>query len=176
MEASSRAASDSRLHLFLDANVLIKGTVAGWGASKAVLIFGAQGLVQLLTSETVQRDVERVLDRRGLLGDRHSGYRRFLRLTRLVVLPDPSDEAVETAIPELLPAVRHRADVAVIVAARDARPDWVLSENQRHFNPAVAQATGLRIVTPQAFLAELVRSAFRQSSSVPDPGSEPTAG
>lgn len=170
MEASSPAPSEPRDHLFVDANVLIKGTVAGWGASKAVLILGAQGFVQLVTSATVQRDVERVLDRRGLLGDRDTAYRRLVRLTRLIVLPDPSDEAVVAAVPLLLPLVRHRADIAVIVAAQNARPDWVLSENERHFNPAVAEATGLRIATPQAFLAALVR-ASRPSSSLIDPAS-----
>ena len=62
-------------------------------------------------------------------------------------------------MPRLLPVVRHQADVAVVVAAQHAAPDWVVSENERHFNQRVAELTGLRIVTPAALLAALFAAA-----------------
>jgi hypothetical protein len=36
-----------------------------------------------------------------------------------------------------------------------AKPDWLLSHNTKHFTPAVAQRTGLRIATPVEFFKTL---------------------
>ena len=165
--------TEPRSRVSVDANVLVKGIRSAWGSSKAVLILGTLGLIRIETSALVQHEAERALARASIAVGSGSDYSGLVRRLRLVVHPAPPEADVVAAMPTLLPLVRHRADVAVIVAARDARPDWVLSENQRHFNPAVAQATGLRIVTPQAFLAELVRSASRPNSSVSDAGSVP---
>jgi hypothetical protein len=55
----------------------------------------------------------------------------------------------------LLPALRHDNDLPLVVAAEQARPDWVISANDGHWNDEVARRTGLRIVTPHAFLRRL---------------------
>jgi hypothetical protein len=55
----------------------------------------------------------------------------------------------------LMPAVRHENDMASIVAAVLARPDWVLSTNTKHWNQDVAARTGLHIATPLDFLEHL---------------------
>jgi hypothetical protein len=52
--------------------------------------------------------------------------------------------------------LRHVNDLPVVVAAMAARPDWVISENETHWNARVAERTGLRIVTPHSFLRELI--------------------
>lgn len=163
--------AEAKPRVFVDANVLVKGMRAAWGGSKAVLILGTLGLIGIETSALAQHEAERALARAGIAVGSGSDYAGLVRRLRLVVHPAPPTVDVVAAIPVLLPLARHRADIAVIVAARNARPDWVLSENERHFNPAVAEATGLRIATPQAFLAALVRAASRPNSSVTDPGS-----
>jgi len=56
--------------------------------------------------------------------------------------------------------IRHEADVPVLVSAITAKPDWLLSNNTKHFNAAVAKRTGLRIATPNQFfrtLSSLIR-------------------
>ena len=151
--------------VILDANVFVKGMVSGWGAAKAVLILGTLRLLRIETSEVVQREVEGALVELGIGTGPESEFGRLVRLIRLVVHPRPDPLEVERALPVLLPIARHRADVAVIVGGVTASPDWLISENRRHFNPAVARATGLRIVTPQEFLASLVRSALRPEES-----------
>jgi hypothetical protein len=40
----------------------------------------------------------------------------------------------------------------VLAAAIKAKPDWLLTDNIRHFNSAVAKSTGITIVTPAQFL------------------------
>ena len=142
--------------VFVDANVVVKGIVARWGAAKAVLTLGAQSLIRAITSEVVTIEVERALEHRGIPTGAGSEYADLMHRLRLDVLPRPSSTDVAAAMPDLLPLVRHRADVAVIVAAIAAQPDWLVSENERHFNAAVARCTGLRIATPQRFLEALV--------------------
>jgi hypothetical protein len=36
-----------------------------------------------------------------------------------------------------------------------AKPDWLLTHNVKHFTPALAQRTGLRIATPVEFFRVL---------------------
>ena len=36
-----------------------------------------------------------------------------------------------------------------------AKPDWLLTHNVKHFTPAVAERTGLRIATPLEFFGVL---------------------
>jgi hypothetical protein len=47
--------------------------------------------------------------------------------------------------------IRHAADVPVLLSAMASSPDWLLTHNTKHFTPAVAQKTGLRIDTPAGF-------------------------
>lgn len=48
--------------------------------------------------------------------------------------------------------IDHDNDIPVLAAAIKAKPDWLLTDNIRHFNASVAKATGLTIVTPTQFL------------------------
>jgi hypothetical protein len=56
--------------------------------------------------------------------------------------------------------IRHAADVPVLLSAIARIPDWLLTQNTRHFTKGVAERTGLRIATPAEFfraLAKLIR-------------------
>lgn len=48
--------------------------------------------------------------------------------------------------------IDHFNDAPVLAAAIRAKPDWLLTDNIRHFNASVAKSTGLTIVTPNQFL------------------------
>ena len=67
----------------------------------------------------------------------------------------PTPEVITQAAPIVLPVLRHINDLPAVVAALEARPDWVISGNRAHWNAAVAGRTGLRIVTPTGFLQRL---------------------
>jgi hypothetical protein len=62
--------------------------------------------------------------------------------------------------------IRHAADVPVLLAAIASRPDWLITHNTKHFTPAVARRSGLRIATPVEFFRAL-------SASLSDPGRRP---
>jgi len=51
--------------------------------------------------------------------------------------------------------IRYGSDVPVLLSAMAARPDRFLTHNVKHFTPAVAQRSGLRIATPVEFFRVL---------------------
>jgi hypothetical protein len=79
-------------------------------------------------------------------------YRQFLRLSEPERVPYPDAEAELTN----RRLIRHQADLPVLLSAIAARPDWLLTNNTKHFTQAVALKTSLRIGTPAAFLRAVV--------------------
>jgi hypothetical protein len=51
--------------------------------------------------------------------------------------------------------IRHEADVPVLLSAIRSHPDWLPTNNRKHFNREVQAKTGLRIATPSEFFREL---------------------
>jgi hypothetical protein len=75
----------------------------------------------------------------------------LIELTKPELIPYPSAVAVQAN----RHLIRHQADVPVLLSAIAAKPDWVLSNNSKHFTQDVAQRTGLRIATPMEFFQTL---------------------
>ena len=78
-------------------------------------------------------------------------YRRLIQLTKPEVVPYPTLEAV-VANRRL---IRHASDVPVLLSAMEAKPDWLLTHNTKHFTQVVAVRCGLRIATPVEFFKTL---------------------
>ena len=146
-----------RIRLFLDSNVLTGGIVAAWGLDKAVLSLCAAKVCRLVLAEAVRDEVEenlllhaaRLFPAEGdeLIED----YRRLIDLTHPELVPYPDRRAVEAN----RHLIRHAADVPVLLSAIAGKPDWLLTHNTKHFTPAVAHRTGLRIATPADFFRTL---------------------
>ena len=146
-----------RLRLFLDSNVLTGGIVSLWGLDKAVLSLCAARVCQLVLAESVRDEVEENLLRHAeglssteadrLLDD----YRRLIQLTRpeLIAYPVPNSVQANRHL------IRHAPDVPVLLSAMEAKPDWLLTHNTKHFTQSVARRTGLRIATPVEFFKTL---------------------
>jgi hypothetical protein len=134
--------------------------VARWGLDRAVLSLCAARICYLVLAEAVREEVEENLlihaaeldptRAERLLGD----YAMLLKLTRPEIVPFPSKEAVMAS----RHLIRHSADVPVLLSAIESRPDWLLTHSTKHFTPAVAGRTGLRIASPAAFFRALSRS------------------
>ena len=149
--------SSRKLRLFLDSNVLTGGIVASWGLDKAVLSLCAARICKLVLAEAVREEVEEnlLLHAAGLSPKDADAlienYRRLIELTRPEVVAYPEVEAVRAN----RRIIRHEADVPVLLSAMAAKPDWLLTHNTKHFTPAVAERTGLRIATPVEFFETL---------------------
>ncbi len=142
-----------KLRLFLDSNVLAGGIVAPWGLDKAVLSLCAARICKLVLAEAVREEVEENLrihaerlapeEADALVED----YRRLIQLTKPEVVPYP-DVAAVLANRRL---IRHASDVPALLSAMEARPDWLLTHNTRHFTQEVGLRCGLRLATPMDF-------------------------
>jgi predicted nucleic acid-binding protein len=146
-----------KLRLFLDSNVLTGGIVSRWGLDKAVLSLCAAKICRLALAEAVREEVEENLLLHAVAlspveaDELIENYRRLIELTRPEVIAYPNAESVRAS----RSLIRHEADVPVLLSAMAAQPDWLLTHNTKHFTPAVAQRTGLRIATPVEFFETL---------------------
>jgi hypothetical protein len=138
-------------------DVLLGGIVAEWGLDKAVLSMCAAKIARLVLAEAVRDEIEE-----NLLIHAHrlaapaadkliENYRRVIALKNPEMVPYPHPTAVRSARNR----IRHEAAVPVLLSAIAARPEWLLSHNTKHFTPAVAQRTALRIATPMQFFRTL---------------------
>ena len=140
--------------------------VARWGLDKAVLSLCAARVCRLVLAEAVRNEVETNLllhssalsktESNALLED----YGELIRLTSPQVVPYPENSAVMAS----RHLIAHASDVPVLLSAIEARPDWVITHNTKHFTAKVAQATGLRIATPIEFFRNLAQGIREVSS------------
>jgi predicted nucleic acid-binding protein len=90
-------------------------------------------------------------------------YRELVRTARPRIMPDPSpaEVAAHAGI------IAHPPDVPIVVAAMNAKVDYLVTLNRRHFvdDPEVAVRSGLRIGTPGDALA-WVRERLAGAESV----------
>ena len=151
--------------LLLDSNVITDGLLSRFGLSKSVLALCAAKTCRLILSEWVRIEVERnILKKLGVLSENEveeliEDYQGFLRLTRPVKIP-VADESRVIANRAL---IRHFADVPVVLAAVDARADWLITRNRDHFTDEVARKIGIRIASPGEFFSALIESFERSA-------------
>ncbi len=138
----------SGLHLFFDSSALFAGVVSTDGASRALLLLAEGGLMTVSVSEQVLVETERAVARK--LPQALPTFREALRSTSLRIVPDPTPEQV-MAHHNL---ISHQTDVPIVLAAMQARVDYLVTLNRRHFidDPGVAVRSGLRIGTSGAAL------------------------
>jgi len=142
--------------------VLTAGIVSPWGLDKAVLSVCAAQVCRLVLAEIVREEVEENLllhaEQLPALGadDLIENYRRLIKLCDPEIIMCPDSALVQSN----RHLIRHETDAPVLLSAMASRPDWLLTHNTKHFTPAVAKRTGLRITTPIEFFRTL-SSFFR---------------
>lgn len=145
------------LRLFLDSNVLTGGILSAWGLDKAVLSLCAARICDMVLAEYVREEVEEnLLVRAATFSPKEAeqvlrDYTKLLKLARPEIIPLPPAQDVAKA----RRLIAHAADVPVLLSAINAKPDWLLTHNTKHFTPQVAQRTGLQIGTPADFFQQL---------------------
>lgn len=146
--------------LLLDSNILTDGLLSRFGLSKAVLAICAAGTCKLVLSEWVRIEVERnILKKTGVLSEDEveqliEDYQGFLKLARPIKVPI----AEESRVISNRSLIQHFPDVPVVLAAMDARADWLITRNRQHFTNDVAKKSGIRIASPSEFFAAMIES------------------
>jgi hypothetical protein len=111
----------------------------------------------MVLAEAVREEVERnVLVRASALEPERgnevlSDYVDLIALAKPEVIAMPLKAEVVSG----RALIAHAADVPVLLSAIRSKPDWLLTNNTKHFTPAVARKTGLRIATPIEFFQAL---------------------
>jgi len=137
--------------VFLDTSVLISGLASSTGASAAIRDLGEAEELRIVLSRQVLVEADRVL--LGKFPQLIERYRRFIKNVAPELADDPSQEAVRAAA-----AVIDPDDAPILAAAKQARVNYLVTLNTRHFLlPAVRAFYAAPIVTPGEFL-----TAFRE--------------
>lgn len=137
--------------LFLDSSALFSGILYSQGGARALLLLAEDKKIQLIVSEQVIAEVERNIARKipVILGD----AREMIRASGVRILHNPTTEQVY----QCKEWMEHKMDIPILVAAMNARVDFLVTLNTRHFmdDPQVSELSGLRIGTPGDALAWL---------------------
>jgi predicted nucleic acid-binding protein len=135
--------------LFFDSSALFAGIVSASGASRALLLLAEAGQVAITVSEQVVAETERAVARK--IPRALPEFREAIHATGLRIVRDPLPDEIKghAAI------IAHQADVPIVVAAMQAKTEYLVTLNTRHFldDPTVAERSGLRIGTPADALA-----------------------
>jgi predicted nucleic acid-binding protein len=150
-------ASKSGTRLFLDSNVLTAGIVSEWGLDKAVLSICAARVCRMVLADVVRYEVEENLLHHTSLLSIPAGDHILEDYHRLIELADP--ETVPQPDLQLVRGnrhlIRHEADVPALLSAMACQPDWLLTNNTKHFTAEVAKRSAVRIATPAHFFRTL---------------------
>jgi putative PIN family toxin of toxin-antitoxin system len=135
------------LRALCDTNVLVSAFIAG-GPPSRVIEAAIDGRIELVLADPVLEELERVLTTKlGFAQNRVREIRAFLiELAReRVAAPSRSPEQV----------TGDRDDDVILACAVAAGVEVLVSGDRRHLLP-VGEHRGVRIVAPQALLAEVV--------------------
>jgi predicted nucleic acid-binding protein len=146
--------------VFIDSNVLIEALIESEPAL-AVLDLAIIEAINLVTCQLVVADVEDEIVGQHASAPRQidavvETWRVMLERTKLKVHPDPALDTVLEAREKFLPTMRHLADIPVLAAAIEAKANFIVSGNRKHFNDAIAARAGIPIYSCTEFLANLV--------------------
>jgi putative PIN family toxin of toxin-antitoxin system len=129
-----------------DTNVLVSAFIAG-GPPSRVVEAAIEGRIELVLADPVLSELERVL------GEKLDFTAERVRdIAKLLSELAGERVAAPTSTPE--PITGDPDDDLILACAVDAGIEIVVSGDRRHLLP-VGEHDGVRIVTPQALLAEL---------------------
>lgn len=146
------------INLFLDSSALIAGIVSAKGAARALLLLAEGGQIAITISEQVLAETERAIARKVPLA--LSDLRQAILASQAKIVRDPSPDEV-SARPNL---ISHPADTPIVLAAIQAKVDYLVTLNRKHFidDPEVARRSGLNIGTPGDALSWVRGQIFTQ--------------
>ncbi|MFN2133914.1 MAG: putative toxin-antitoxin system toxin component, PIN family [Anaerolineae bacterium] len=135
--------------LFFDSSALVSGIISAQGAARALLLMAEARVLAITVSTQVIAESERAIAR--VAPHALVAFREAVRSSGLQIVPDPTLEEVQAH----LNVIAHPADVPIVVAAMQARVDYLVTLNRRHFidDPAVSARSGVRIGSPGDALA-----------------------
>ena len=145
-----------KVNLFLDSSALVAGIVSPTGAARALLLLAETSQITITVSEQVIAESERAIARK--IPQALPELRQAIRTSKVKIVQNPSPSEVRAS----LNLIQHPADVPILLAAKNAHVDFLVTLNRKHFidDPEVARLAGLRIGTPGDGLEWLRKRIF----------------
>lgn len=134
--------------IFFDANVVIAGTMSRKGASRALMMLAAAGVIRMVVSRQVLDEVERNL--RLKLPQALPIMAEMLSHIVPEVVDDPPPEASAHWHEHI-----EAKDAPILEAALSAQVDYLVTLNSKDFTPQLATLSGLSIVSPAEFIERI---------------------
>ena len=130
--------------LFLDSSALMAGILSSQGASRALLLLSEFNLIKLVVSEQVIAEVERNIAKKApkvLVF-----VREMIRESRLSIYHNPNTEDLQL----YMDWISHKADVPILVASIQAKVDYLVTLNSKHFlsDRTISVKSGIMIGSP----------------------------
>jgi predicted nucleic acid-binding protein len=149
------------INLFLDSSALIAGIISAKGAARALLLLAEGGQIAVTISEQVLAETERAIARKVPIA--LSDLRQAILASQAKIVRDPLPDEV-SAHPNL---ISHPADIPIVLAAMQAKVDYLVTLNHKHFidDPEVARKSGLNIGTPGDTLSWVRGQIFTEDQS-----------
>ncbi len=138
--------SIQRIKVFIDTSVLIAGVASVTGASATVLDLCEAESIQMVISRQVLVEADRNFSAKlpGLV----TQFRQFMRNLAPLMVEDPPTRAVERAA-----ALIAQKDAAILAAALEAKVDYLITLDKKHFlKHKVKENIPLEVCTPADFL------------------------
>ncbi len=151
-DKGAKGAEGHKARVMLDTNVLIAGS--GWPRwQREVLLAGLRGDKQLVVSPYVLDETRRVIAMR--FPQRLQRLEDFLAQAPIEIVPDPSQEEVDANVQ----LARDKADVPVVLAAINARVNYLVSEDKdltAHDDTTERLRAKLTVFLPGTFLRQVL--------------------
>lgn len=137
-----------RWYVFIDTNVLIAGLLSRTGASAAILDLGEAEEIQIVVSQQVLVEADRVISAK--FGSMVSRYREFIQNLTPKLIDDPPPLKVKEA-----KRVIRQDDAPILAAAKMELIHYLVTLDTHHFHTEkVRNFLSLPILTPGEFLEE----------------------
>jgi putative PIN family toxin of toxin-antitoxin system len=140
---------ESKLRVFLDANVIFSGLHSPLGAPGRILEHYVNGRITAVISQQVLEEVIRTVHKK--LPNAASLLKELLTNAPPEIVADPPPRLLQTPAQEFSPG-----DAAVLAAAISSKPDYFVTGDGDFLRKrAVIEKAGLPILTPAEFLKRL---------------------
>lgn len=138
-----------KVKAFLDTSVLSAGIWSAEGGARMIFRLGEAGVIDLMVSSLVLRELENVLERKApkSMGD----LALLLDRSNLEIAPKPKIERID----ESLSLTPHSGDANILATAWDSDVDFLVTLDRKHFldNKPMIDSVPSLIGTPGDFLA-----------------------
>ncbi len=133
---------------FIDTNVLFSGLYSSLAAPRRILDLHSESVITIVICEWVFVELAHAF--RNKAPQLIPRLEAWVALRPPEVMQDPAPAALQRTLSLINPA-----DAVILAAALTSHADCLVTGNTRDFTPAVAAASGLRILTPTEYVRSI---------------------